>query len=200
MNISDLLSGSMGQQIIGQVAQQFGLDQTQAGSAVQAALPMILGGLGRNAQSEQGAAALGQALEQHSPDVLDNIQGFFGNADVHQQDGSNILGHIFGNQVEDVKTGVSQSSGISLAKIGPIIAMLAPLVMSYLSKQKQNNNAPASSGGGLGDLIGSLAGGFGGGQSNTAGTGGGLIDMVSGFLDKNKDGSMIDDIMGMFKK
>ena len=201
MNINDLMNSGTGQQIIGQIAQQFGLDETQAGSAVQAALPMILGGLGRNAQSEQGATALGQALEQHSPDVLDNIQGFFGNADAHQQDGSNILGHIFGNQVDDVKSGVAQSSGISLAKIGPIIAMLAPLVMSYLSKQKQSDNAPASTGGGLGDLIGGLAGSFGGGQANTTGsTGGGLIDMVSGFLDKNKDGSVIDDIMGMFKK
>ncbi|RQO30076.1 hypothetical protein DBR32_10830 [Taibaiella sp. KBW10] len=199
MNVSELLNSATGQQIVSNISSQFGLDQNQAVSAVQAAVPMILGGLGRNAQTPEGAEALNSALEsKHDGSVLDNIQGFFGNSDAAQQDGSGILGHIFGNQVEQVQSGVSQSSGISMQKIGPIIAMLAPIVLGYLSKQKQNNNVTNS--GGLGDLIGGLAGSLGGGQTQSQGQGGGLIDMVSGFLDKNKDGNVIDDIMGMFGK
>jgi len=196
MNINDLLNSGAGQQIVANISQQFGLDQSQATSAVQAALPMILGGLGRNAQNEQGAESLNNALSQHDPSVLDNVQGFFGNASSAQNEGSKILGHIFGDKVSTVENGVAQSSGISMAKIGPIIAMLAPLVMSYLNKQKQSNNVTQS--GGLGDLIGGLAGSMGGG--NTTAQGGGLIGMVTGFLDKDKDGSVIDDIMGMFGK
>ncbi len=196
MNINDLLNSGAGQQIVANISQQFGLDQSQATSAVQAALPMILGGLGRNAQNEQGAESLNNALSQHDPSVLDNVQGFFGNASSAQNEGSKILGHIFGDKVSTVENGVAQSSGISMAKIGPIIAMLAPLVMSYLNKQKQSNNVTQS--GGLGDLIGGLAGSMGGG--NTTSQGGGLIGMVTGFLDKDKDGSVIDDIMGMFGK
>lgn len=196
MNINDLLNSGAGQQIVANISQQFGLDQSQAASAVQAALPMILGGLGRNAQSEQGAESLNNALSQHDPSVLDNVQGFFGNASSAQNEGSKILGHIFGDKVSNVENGVAQSSGISMAKIGPIIAMLAPLVMSYLNKQKQSNNVTQS--GGLGDLIGGLAGSMGGG--NNTSQGGGLIGMVTGFLDKDKDGSVIDDIMGMFGK
>lgn len=195
MNISDLLNSGAGQQIVANISQQFGLDQAQATSAVQAALPMILGGLGRNAQDEQGAESLNNALAQHDPAVLDNVQGFFGNASAAQNEGSKILGHIFGDKVSTVENGVAQSSGISMAKIGPIIAMLAPLVMSYLNKQKQSNNVTQS--GGLGDLIGGLAGSMGGGNSSSQG---GLIGMVTGFLDKNKDGNVIDDIMGMFGK
>jgi hypothetical protein len=192
MNISELLNSATGQQIVSQVSERFGLDQQQAGAAVQSAIPMILGGLGRNSQTPEGAAALSQALDsKHDGSILDNIQGFFGNSDAAEQDGNGILGHIFGNQVSEVNNGVAQSSGISLAKIGPIVAMLAPIVMGYLSKQKQQNNV--SNSGGLGDLIGGLTGG---GQ----GSKGGLIDMVSGFLDKNKDGNMLDDIMGMFGK
>lgn len=196
MNINDLLNSGAGQQIVANISQQFGLDQSQATSAVQAALPMILGGLGRNAQNEQGAESLNNALAQHDPSVLDNVQGFFGNASSAQNEGSKILGHIFGDKVSTVENGVAQSSGISMAKIGPIIAMLAPLVMSYLNKQKQSNNVTQS--GGLGDLIGGLAGSMGGG--NNTSQGGGLIGMVTGFLDKDKDGSVIDDIMGMFGK
>lgn len=194
MNINDLLNSASGQQIVSNISQQFGLDQGQAVSAVQAALPMIIGGLGRNAQSEQGAESLNNALNQHDPSLLDNVQGFFGNSQSAQLDGSKILGHIFGDKVGAVENGVSQSSGISMAKIGPIIAMLAPLVMSYLNKQKQSNNVTQS--GGLGDLIGGLTQ-MGGGSSSQ---GGGLIGMVTGFLDKDKDGSVIDDLMGMFGK
>lgn len=196
MNINDLLNSGAGQQIVSNISQQFGLDQGQAVSAVQAALPMILGGLGRNAQDAQGAESLNSALSQHDPSVLDNIQGFFGNGASVQSEGSKILGHIFGDKVSTVENGVAKSSGISLDKIGPIIAMLAPLVMSYLNKQKQSNNVTQS--GGLGDLIGGLAGSMGGG--NTTQGGGGLIGMVTGFLDKDKDGNVIDDIMGMFGK
>jgi hypothetical protein len=191
MNINELLNSAAGQQIVANISQRFGLDQNQAVNAVQSAIPMILGGLGRNAQDENGAAALNSALSQHDPATLDNIQGFFGNSEAAQLDGSKILGHIFGEKVSNVENGVAQSSGISLAKIGPIVAMLAPLVMSYLNKQKQNNNVNQP--GGLGDLIGGLAGG------NSA-NGGGLIGMVSGFLDKNKDGSIMDDLLGMFGK
>lgn len=199
MNISELLNSAAGQQIVSNISSQFGLDESQATSAVQAAVPMILGGLGRNAQTPEGAEALNNALEsKHDGSVLDNIQGFFGNSEAAQQDGSGILGHIFGNQVEQVQSGVSQSSGISMQKIGPIIAMLAPIVLGYLSKQKQNNGVTNS--GGLGDLIGGLAGSLGGGGQAQSQGGGGLIGMVTGFLDKNNDGNVIDDIMGMFKK
>lgn len=31
------------------------------------------------------------------------------------------------------------------------------------------------------------------------GENGGIMDMVSGFLDKNKDGNLLDDVMGFFK-
>lgn len=35
--------------------------------------------------------------------------------------------------------------------------------------------------------------------SNKGGENGGIMDMVSGFLDKNKDGNLLDDVMGFFK-
>ena len=50
--------------------------------------------------------------------------------------------------------------------------------------------------GGLGDLLGGL---LGGGQQQQS-AGGGLFDMISGMLDKDKDGSALDDIFDMFTK
>lgn len=192
MNINELLNSSTGSDIINNISQKFGLDQSQATAALSAALPMIVGGLGRNAQTQEGAQSIENALQKHTPDRLNDINGFFSMGDAVQQDGQGILGHIFGNKKEQVENGVAQQSGISLSKIGPIIAMVAPLVLSYLNKQKQTTNQ--NGGGGIADILGNVLGG------NNSQQQGGIMGMVSGFLDKDGDGNIMDDLMGMFKK
>lgn len=53
---------------LGQIAQQLGIDEQQAQAAVGAALPMLLGAMGQNAQTPAGAQALFGALERdHAP-------------------------------------------------------------------------------------------------------------------------------------
>jgi hypothetical protein len=54
-----------------QVSQQLGIGQMQASSAVSAALPLLLGALGRNTAQPQGAEALFGAL-QRNHDGLDH--------------------------------------------------------------------------------------------------------------------------------
>ena len=193
MDLSSLLNGPIGQSVISGIAGQLGMDQNQAANAVNAAVPVILGGLSKNAQSAEGAESLNNALEsKHDGGLLDNIVGMFqNNPQELQQDGGGILGHIFGGNQGAVENAVAQKTGISMDKIGPLLAMLAPIVMAYLGKQKSQNNVNA---GGLGDLIGGMLGG--GSQSS----GGGIMGMVTGLLDKDKDGSALDDILGMFTK
>ena len=48
----------------GQIAQQLGTDPNTAASAIEAALPMLLGALGRNTQQPGGAADLFGALQR----------------------------------------------------------------------------------------------------------------------------------------
>lgn len=194
MDLSSLLSGPMGKTIISSIAGQLGMDENQAASAVSAAVPAILGGINKNAQTEEGAASLDKALEKHDGGILDNLMGMLGaNSEALQQDGGGILGHVFGDKQGQVEEAVAQKSGISMSQVGPLLSTLAPIVMGYLGKQKQQTNTSA---GGLGSLIGGLLGGGSSSQSS----GGGIMDMVSGFLDKDKDGSAIDDILDMFKK
>ncbi|MHB9056273.1 MAG: DUF937 domain-containing protein [Paludibacteraceae bacterium] len=195
MNLSELLNSPIGQSIVKNVAGQFGLDESQASSAVNTAIPVILGGLTRNTQTPEGAESLNNALDsKHDGSLLDNLGSILGGGNTAelQQDGGGILGHIFGNNVSAIQNGVAQKTGISLDKIGPILALLAPIVMGYLGREKSSNNVNQ---GGLSDLLGGLLGG--GQQQSSAG---GLLGMISGFLDKDKDGSPIDDILGMFTK
>lgn len=63
MDLSELLNSSTGQSIVQSVAGQLGVNENQASSAVSMAIPAILAGMTRNAQSQDGAASLNNALE-----------------------------------------------------------------------------------------------------------------------------------------
>ncbi|MGC3979094.1 MAG: DUF937 domain-containing protein [Paludibacteraceae bacterium] len=193
MDLSSLLNGAIGQTVIANVAGQLGMNESQAANAINAAIPAILGGINKNVQSTDGATSLDKALQKHDGSLLDNLTGIFSNNSQElQQDGSGILGHVFGNKQKDMAQAVSEKAGISMQQVGPLLSMLAPIVMGYLGKQKKDNNTNAD---GLGGLIGGLLGGEG-----SSSAGGGIMDMVTGLLDKDKDGSALDDIMGMFTK
>jgi hypothetical protein len=65
--MSDLTSSvfqQLDQSHIESIAQQLGVDPAKASDAVQQALPLLMGGLARNAASPQGADALHSALER----------------------------------------------------------------------------------------------------------------------------------------
>src|SRR5690606_38676888 len=66
---NDLLSQLQGAPLQ-QVSQQLGIDSQQASGAISAALPLLMGALGKNAAQPQGAQALLGAL-QHNHSGLD---------------------------------------------------------------------------------------------------------------------------------
>lgn len=194
MDLSELLNSAIGQSIVRNVAGQLGVDENQASSAVSMAIPAILAGMTRNAQSQDGAASLNKALEsKHDGSLLENLSGMLqGHTSELQSDGDGILGHVFGNNRTVVEQGIAKKSGISLSKIGPLLAIVAPIVMAYLGKEKRQTNTGA---GGLGDLLGGL---LGGATQQRSTSGGGLMDMLGGILDKDGDGNPLDDLLGGF--
>ena len=189
-----MLNSAIGQSIVRNVAGQLGVNENQASSAVNMAIPAILAGMTRNARSQDGAVSLNNALEKkHDGSLLENLSGMLqGHTSELQSDGDGILGHVFGNNRTAVEQGIAQKSGVSLSKIGPLLAIVAPIVMAYLGKEKRQTNTGA---GGLGDLLGGL---LGGATQQRSTTGGGLMDMLGGILDKDGDGNPLDDLLGGF--
>jgi len=174
-----LLSGGQ----LNLLSQQLGADQDQTKTALAAALPMLLSGLARNTQKPDGAQALLGALDRHDGGTLDNLQGFLGKPDL--ADGEGILGHVFGDRRANVEQGLGKAAGVDPMKMAKMMAMLAPLVMGYLGRQKRQGNLDA---GGLADLLGAESAGL---QKKDAGFG-----MLGRLLDKDGDGSIVDDLMG----
>ena len=190
MNLEALLGLLQGQDI-GNLASQVGGNEGEAKNGVMAALPAMLAALGKNAGTEKGAEELNNALEKkHDGSILDNLSGYLSNPDL--KDGAGILNHLFGNQTSNVANAVSQSSGLDTNGSMKMLQMLAPILMGILGQQKKQNNLDAK---GLGNLTSMLASNFG----SEAGTSG-IIETVTNLLDANKDGNVVDDMMGMVGK
>jgi hypothetical protein len=201
-SLQDLLGQQQGTEAVEQISQNVGAEPSAVNTAIQAALPVILGSLANNASTPQGAESLSNALEQDHSDggVLGNLGGLggliFGGQQTpppRQADAGGILGHIFGDRQGQVAQEVSNQSGLNIGQVAQILMMLAPIVMSYLGRQKQEQNVGSD---GLGGLLGGL---LGGGQQAAAApsSGNAMIDMATSALDRDGDGSSLDDIASM---
>lgn len=197
-SLQDLLGQDQGTQAVGQISQEVGAEPSMVNSAIQMALPMLLNGLANNASTPQGAESLNTALEQdHDGSLLDNLGGLgsmiFGGqqqaAPPRQADAGGILGHILGSNQGQVAQQVSNQTGLGMGQVAQILMFLAPIVMSYLGKQKQQQNVGAD---GLGGLLGGLLGG-----AQSAGSGNAMGNIASSMLDSDGDGSSLDDIASM---
>jgi len=202
-SLQDLLGPQQGSEAIEQISQNVGAEPSAVNTAIQAALPTILGSLANNASTPDGAESLNTALEQdHDGSILDDLGGLgsmiFGGqqqqaAPPRQADAGGILGHILGGNQGTVVQQASNESGLGAGQVAQILMMLAPIVMGYLGRQKQQQGVGAE---GLGGLLGGL---LGGGQSAAApqSSGNPMMDMASSYLDKDGDGSSMDDIASM---
>ena len=132
MSITDDLYSRLQDGHIGRIGEQLGISQAQAQSAVAAALPLLVGALGRNAQQPQGASSLFDALGRHSGvgvgNAVDSALGGGG-------DGGSILGHIFGRRQDSASNGLGTATGLGSEKAGALLRLLAPVVMAYLAKR-----------------------------------------------------------------
>jgi len=157
------------------IASQLGIDPVQAQAAIQQAVPLVVGGLAKNAQTDDGADALHSAVADHAGmdigSVLGSVLGGGGA-------GGSILGHIFGNRQDQAAQNLGQASGIGSQSAGQLMAMLAPIVMSVLAKRTQGQGLGA---GGLGGMLGQELQNLG--QSGH----GGLLTSV---LDQDGDGQL----------
>ena len=128
-SLEDLLGQQQGNEAVNQMSQQVGAQPSLVNSAIQMALPMILNQLANNASTPQGAESLNAAVEKdHSGGILGNLGGLgsliFGGGGQQpvsrEADGGGILGHIFGNNQNNVTQQVSQQSGLGIGQVAQI--------------------------------------------------------------------------------
>lgn len=177
MNILETIVGAGNGAAVNQLASQFGLPPDQTKSALAALMPALAAGLQKNMASENGVSGLISALSRgnhaaylENPSTLTNP--------ATREDGNAILGHVLGSK--DVSRAVaaraSQQTGVGTDVLKKMLPLAATLAMGALSRQTGGGSAFAG--------------------DNRAASGG-IMSMLEPMLDRNQNGSMVDDVVGL---
>jgi hypothetical protein len=177
MNILDAMLEAQGGGTTQRLGQQFGLEDSQVSSALSALVPALAAGLQRNMASPQGLDGLVSALGsgQHQRYVDDAAT--LGQPDTIA-DGNGILSHIFGSKdvSRQVASRAAAQTGIGEGVLKRMLPVVAAMMMGTMSKQA----APQI-----------------GAQAAASSSGDSLLGMLTPMLDANRDGSMMDDVIGI---
>lgn len=179
MNILETILGAQDGAAVRQIGSQLGLPEDRTTAALTALVPAVAAGLQRNATNAGGLESLLGALSSgkhaqylESPATLSQPAAI--------ADGNGILGHVFGSKEvsRQIAGRAAAQTGIGVDVLKRMLPMVAALAMGTLARQPAAP-APVSTSG--------LAG--------TAGSS--LLGLLARTIDQNRDGSMLDDVMGM---
>lgn len=172
MNITDLLLGKETSGSVSELARQFGITEEQARGAVASMAPTLARGMQHHTKKESGLDSLINALGKGGHSKYIDDPGVLGRSET-TKDGNSILGHIFGNKdvSRNVATHAAQETGLGATLMKKMLPVVATMVMGSLGKKL-------------------LGGGTAPARQQSSG-------ILGSLLDSDKDGSIVDDILGM---
>lgn len=190
--INDLL-GNLGGGATDKIGSSLGIDPQIIQQAIPVIAPMILGGLKNQSTNFGGQDRVDHILNKYGdPGVLENVDGMIENK-LGQSNVDPNLGGLLGNSGSSVTNLLSEKFGIDGNTAMKIIPLVAPLILGYLSKSKNENQEGSAGfasfldqngdGSILDDITGLLSGS---GQKENTGQGGGLMDLLGGLLGGKK--------------
>lgn len=184
----DLIKSQLTPEKIQSLSSSIGATPEQTKSAVSEALPMLVSALSSKANTNTGLTFLTALLDKNKDgSVIDDLLGMVtgGNSSAM---GQVALQTILGNQSSGVENHVAQTSGLDSSTVAKLMPMLAPLIIGALAKTQSSQNLEA---GGLASFL-EKEGTSAATQTSSAGQG-----LLGALLDKNNDGSVMDDVLKM---
>lgn len=187
MNLLETIMSAQSGSAVKKMADANGVDVNDALKALGTLIPGVAGNLKENAQQGNGLESLFKALQTGNHDrYLNDPEAAVSSSGI--QDGNNILGHILGGKSgsRELASHAATQTGLDSSLMKKMLPVVASLVMGALSKQSQ-------AGGSMSDFSRLLGGGQARNQAEPQG-------LLASFLDMDKDGSYVDDVMGMAAK
>lgn len=199
----DLINRFGGASAVEAMAARVGLSPEQTQSAMAALMPAVAGGMAKQVENE-GPDALNAAAAP----AATMAAGAGAASDSAVAHGTNLLGSLFGssNVTDAVTNHAAAATGLDSSKLLALLPMVATLAAGALHHAGGQNagmaaGAAAPAEGGIGGMLGGLVSQFTGGRGAPAGAAsGGAAGSLMSMLDFNKDGNVMDDIMGMAAK
>lgn len=162
-----MLMSAGGNTAVRELGNRFGLDESQAGAALQQILPALGNGLQRNIAAEGGLDSLLGALSSGNHGrYVENPELLHGEGVT--EEGNGILGHLLGSKDASraVAAQASEQTGIGADVLKQMLPVVATMVMGSLSR---NRSAQPE----------------------------GFLGMLTPMLDRDGDGSVADDVVDM---
>lgn len=183
MNILDAIINAKDGAAVQQLGTQFGLGPDQTTAALSALVPALAAGFQKNLQSQDGVGNLMAALSRGNHQRYVNSPQNLGDQNATAE-GNGILGHVLGSKdvSRQVASRAAQQTGLSPDLLKQMLPLAANLMMGAFSQR----SGPTS-----GNISGMAA------MPGLPGSGGGIMDMLTPLIDKNRDGSIIDDVTSM---
>ena len=162
-------------------ARQTGLTEKQTFEGLVNLIPSLADGVKKNTTDQNGLESLINAIGSGKHERYLEKPGTV-NPDEYIKDGNSILGHILGSKdaSRQVAKQAAKKSGLSSTILKKLLPIAAGLFMASLSKNSRSKNMfdqPV--------------------DNNNAGI---LSKGLSMFLDQDRDGSVVDDLLGMAAK
>lgn len=183
-SILDFLNTPKGKEFISKASEKTSESKDKITAALGLGFPILLGAMKNNISSAEGKESLNNALKDkdHDEKLIANIKDI--NPSELIKEGGGILNHILGTNQNAVVSIIATTLQIKESSASDILKMASPLLMGILSTQKKRENIDAS---GLQTLIDSVLG-----SSSKFDP-----SLVQTFLEKSKDGNIIDNVEGM---
>jgi len=196
MNLMDLLQWQLSDGVLNGMDQQLNIGNSEKTNvAANAALNLLMSAISKNATSSESAlSGLAGALDRdHDGSILDDLMGLLGGQKKAQNDkmlnGAGILGHLLGQKQETAAGALSQISGLDKNQSLGMLMKLAPVVLGVLGRVKKQKHMDNQ---GLQQFLNVSQEQYV--QKNQG------ADIFTKLLDKDGDGSVMDEVASMGMK
>lgn len=192
-NLINEVKRHLNDDVIIQLSRQVGAqDPNQVKKASQGISEILLDAISRNAQNQESGGGLFGALKKdHDGGILGDLMGVLGGQrkvnNPKTTNGTGIINHLLGKRQLEAAQIISQMSGLDIFKSGVLMQLIAPVIMGVVGQKQKSNGLD------LGGLAKVLMGG-GQKQQSQGSVAGGLLGKL---LDRDGDGSMMDDLLNM---
>ena len=151
MDLTKLASSLLSSDRIGGLSGLTGASDKDVSKVLAKALPVLLSGAKDQAKDDSTSEGFASALADHAKDDTSDLSKFLGKVDM--KDGAKIIAHLLGSGKDDVVADIASDTGVSQAKTDSILSGAAPLLMSLLGQQTNEEEEKED---GVGGLFGAL--------------------------------------------
>lgn len=131
--VVDLLSDALDNRAVVRFAANLGITSADARTLTNAAVPVLLERLSRNAKSGQAGAIASALTKDHDGSLLSAVTPFLAGG-YKKGPGLAILSHVFGDEIDQAVDEVADATGLPSEVVRLGFTALAPLVMGAMAK------------------------------------------------------------------